>query len=104
MVLVYSKMFKKHIYVMVLQNFKNNYGKYQIRCILSENSTDKIKIEYEEESNNLNKNNGVSNSKYYRYFDPYYTDIIDIMDFKIKIDEKRLLTFDQNGYAFISVK
>ena len=70
-------------------------------CLLADQSSNKIKIEYEKDGkSSIDKNVGISNGKYYKYFELYYRDIIDIIEEKIKIDPKSL-SEDQLGYAYL---
>ena len=98
--LVYSKNFDKNMYVTVIKNFKNNYGDYMLYCLLASNSSDKIKIEYETEA--TYQTSGITNGKYFKYFELYYKDIIDIVEEKIKLDKSSIVE-DSQEYAYIKV-
>ena len=58
-------------------------------CLLADQSSNKIKIEYEKDGkSSIDKNVGISNGKYYKYFELYYRDIIDIIEEKIETTVK----------------
>ncbi len=98
--LVYSRSLEKNIYVTVIKNFKNNYGDYLLYCLLANNSSEKIKIEYENEGQF--QTTGITNGKYYKYIELYYKDIIDIVEERIKLEKSSLIE-DSQEYAFIKV-
>jgi antiviral helicase SKI2 len=94
-VLVYnSKNLKKDCIVVVLKYYPD-YDQY--RCLLVEKDA---KIEFEIES----KHKGKCKDMEYIYFEIYIEDIVDILDFTIKIDEKNDIIKDEEDFCFIKPK
>lgn len=97
-----SKKLKKDIVAVMLQYYQD-YDQY--RCLMAENNKNGV-IEYEQ---NLKKgavkdeNEGVLNGKYYKYFEVYLDDIVDILDYKIKIDSQNY-DWNMDNYCFIKKK
>jgi len=100
-----SKRFKKDIHALVLFYY-NEYEQY--RCILVENNP-KLVVEYEESKKNtiedpsIAKNIGILNKKFYEYFEIGLDDIVEIMDFTIKIDTNSF-DWDGDNYCYIKKK
>jgi antiviral helicase SKI2 len=99
-----SKKFKKECVALIL-NFYQDYEQY--RCITAENNKNII-LEYEQ---NLKKgaeikseNEGTHNGKLYRYFELFIDDIVDILDFNIKLDTKNMFEWNKDQYCYIKKK
>jgi superfamily II RNA helicase len=91
-----SKKLKKDCNVIVLKYYPD-YDQY--RCLLVEKDS---KMEFETESDN--KNRGKCKDMEYIYFEIYVDDIVDILDFNVKIDEKTDLYKDEEDYIYVKPK
>jgi superfamily II RNA helicase len=94
-VVVYnSKSLKKDCNIVILKYY-HEFDQY--RCLLVEKEA---KMEYEKE----NKHRGKCKDMQYVYFEIYVDDIVDILDFSLKIDEKNDIMKDEEDYVFIKPK
>jgi antiviral helicase SKI2 len=96
-IIVYnSKKLKKDIHIMVIKYY-SDYDQY--RCLTVEKDS---KVEYE--TIEISKHKGKIKDLQYAYFEIYINDIVDILDFTIKLDDKNDLYKDEEEYIFIKQK
>jgi len=100
-----SKRFKKDTHALILHYYQEFN---QIRCIYVENNP-KIVLEFEESSKKSTeteanpRNLGIINKKIYHYVEINLEDIVDILDFTIKLDTNSF-DWDNEDYCYVKKK
>jgi antiviral helicase SKI2 len=90
----------KNILIMVIWNYKEFDD---IRCILVENNKQHIEF-YKKQMKEKDQNIGMHKDVLYKYFEIKLEDIIEIMDWNIKVDSKNDYIKDSEDYYYFNKK
>lgn len=95
-VVFYCKQFKREFFALILWYYQE-YDQY--RVLIAENNQ-KVIVQYEETKKGESRFTGVFNKKFFRYFEIFKEDIVEVIDHSIKFDQQ-MLEWDNDQYCFI---